>query len=89
MTWPALSEGDILSPGRCCRCEREVRDAILVAVVEAGSGPGGLVSACEAHAREFALYPLAPEWLREDLATLDRLRARDGGQGRQGGRNGP
>ncbi|MDJ1134429.1 hypothetical protein [Streptomyces iconiensis] len=85
MTWPALSESDILAPGHCCRCEAWVLDAVPVAVVEAGSGPGGLVSACEAHARELAAYPLAPDWLREDLAVLDRLRTEGDGRDRGNG----
>lgn len=55
----------------CCVCERWDPDALLVRVVETGSGPGGMVYACLTDARVLARRSDTPDWLREDLAKLD------------------
>lgn len=43
----------------------------MVAIIEAGSGPGGTIYACPDHARMRAERIDAPPWLREDIAALD------------------
>ena len=60
----------LVAPGYCVMCARDVADSVAVAYVETGSGPGRIVEACLAHARELAALPGAPRWLRGDLATL-------------------
>ena len=69
---------DLVTPGFCTVCECHVRDSMAVAFVPTGSGPGRIVEACVAHARERAGYALAPKWLRDDIARLDALNAREG-----------
>ncbi|WP_326690760.1 MULTISPECIES: hypothetical protein [unclassified Streptomyces] len=64
----------LVRPGHCVRCGRRVREAMTVAMVQGSSGPGRTVDACLPHAREYAAYALAPQWLRDDLAALDAAR---------------
>ena len=58
------------SPGYCSRCEREVPDAVLVSVVERGSGPPAGIAACIAHARELAAH--ATQFIDPELARALR-----------------
>ncbi|MFG3253676.1 hypothetical protein [Streptomyces sp. NPDC048172] len=51
----------------CFQCQGWSENTILVAVVETGSGPGGMVYACRAHAREFARGQDAPDWLKAEF----------------------
>ncbi|WP_369209189.1 hypothetical protein [Streptomyces sp. PU-14G] len=60
-----------MSGGHCLPCGQWREETVVVAVVEVNSGPGRLVEACLPHAREYAAYPLAPQWLRDDLAALE------------------
>ncbi|MEU5839052.1 hypothetical protein ABZ820_36055 [Streptomyces diacarni] len=60
-----------MSGGYCLPCGRWREATVVVAVVEVNSGPGRVVEACVPHAREYAAYPLAPQWLRDELATLE------------------
>jgi hypothetical protein len=62
----------LVRPGRCVRCGRRVAETITVARVRGSSGPDRIVEACLPHAREYATHVLAPQWLRDDLAALDR-----------------
>lgn len=82
----ADSADGLVSPGHCVVCARHVADSMAVAYVESGSGPGGIVEACLAHARELAAYTGAPQWLKDDLATLDvQRRSIDSGPPAEGG----
>jgi hypothetical protein len=57
----------------CVDCEDGTprRDAILVRVIDQGSGPGHGVFACPEHARAHAARPGAPDWLRRAVAAQD------------------
>ena len=55
----------------CVDCGVYRLDAVMVAIIEAGSGPGGTVYACPDHARMRAERIDAPTWLRKDVAALD------------------
>ncbi|WP_344563669.1 hypothetical protein [Streptomyces axinellae] len=71
----------LLRPGHCCHCDR-YRDAVMAVAIEGGnSGPGYLVEACVPHARALAARVLAPQWLRDDLAELDRAMRENTGRG--------
>ena len=67
-------DDSLVSPGFCVACQCHVSDAMTVALIEVGSGPGGLVEACVKHAREYATRGAAPQWLRDDIARLDARR---------------
>ena len=60
------------SPGYCSRCEHEVPDAILVTVIERGTGPAVGNMACMAHARELAAQ--APQFMDPEVARALRRR---------------
>ena len=60
------------SPGYCTRCEHEVPDAILVSVIERGTGPAVGIAACVAHARELAAQ--APQFIDPEVARALRRR---------------
>ncbi|WP_344531203.1 hypothetical protein [Streptomyces albiaxialis] len=64
-----------LGHGWCVGCHAFVPEAMTIALVESGSGPGGTVLACVPHAQEFSTLTIAPDWLRADLARLDEERA--------------
>lgn len=69
---------ELIAPaGECAVCKEHAHERVLVAVVESGSGPGGLVHGCLPCARTRARSPFAPAWLAEDLAVIDAERARD------------
>lgn len=71
---------ELLAPaGECAACHRYAHERVLVAAVESGSGPGGLVYGCLPCARTRARSPFAPAWLAEDLAVIDAER---GGEAR-------
>lgn len=55
-------------PERCARCGVDTGEPVMIAAVETGSGPGAIVYACPPCARAYARTPLAPEWLRQELA---------------------
>ncbi|MGW5022301.1 hypothetical protein [Streptomyces cacaoi] len=57
--------------GWCVDCERYVGDAMAVAYAQGNSGPGKVLEACVAHAREYAALWFAPQWLKDDIAALD------------------
>lgn len=61
-----------MSAGTCVDCGGWFANALMVGAVETGSGPGVIVYACPEHARVRARFASAPEWLREDVAALDR-----------------
>ncbi|GAB2799060.1 hypothetical protein [Streptomyces daliensis] len=49
----------------CCECGEWSADAVLVQVIESGSGPGGLLYACRAPCAVIcAGRHCAPDWLR-------------------------
>ena len=60
------------SPGYCSRCHQQVPDAVLVSVVERGSGPPAGIAACIACAREMA--HTAPQLIDPELARALRRR---------------
>lgn len=64
--------GGGVGAGYCLPCARWCPETVVVALVHVNSGPGRTVAACLPHAREYAAYPLAPQWLRDDLAEVDR-----------------
>ncbi|OEV04168.1 hypothetical protein [Streptomyces oceani] len=68
--------GYLATPGECCRCRAQAEERMTVALVQGNSGPGWSTYACVPCARVYARSPLAPEWLREDLAALDALGSR-------------
>lgn len=71
---------ELLSPaGECAVCKEHAHERTLIAAVESGSGPGGLVYGCLPCARLRARSPFAPEWLAKELAVIDAERA--GGSG--------
>lgn len=63
---------ELLSPGgECVICKQHAGERVLVAVVEVGSGPGGMLYGCLPCARTRARSRFAPSWLAEDLAVID------------------
>ncbi|WP_149564430.1 hypothetical protein [Streptomyces cacaoi] len=63
--------GPPVGRGWCVDCERYVGDAMAVAYAQGNSGPGKVLEACIAHAREYAALWFAPQWLKDDIAALD------------------
>ncbi|MBO8189311.1 hypothetical protein [Streptomyces spirodelae] len=61
----------VVGAGYCLPCGQWCDRTVVVALVHVNSGPGRAVEACLPHAREYAAYPLAPQWLRDDLAAVD------------------
>ncbi len=60
----------------CCRCHRLTDRAalVLVGIIHGNSGPGGPASyACLPCAGVYAVSPLAPDWIGEEI---ERTRAR-------------
>ena len=55
----------------CVDCNKYVGDAMAVAYAQGNSGPGKVLEACVAHAREYAALWFAPQWLKDDIAALD------------------
>lgn len=69
---------ELLSPaGECAVCKEHAHERMLIAVVESGSGPGGLVYGCLPCARLRARSPFAPAWLAEELTLIDAERGHD------------
>ncbi|QHF97949.1 hypothetical protein DEH18_33535 [Streptomyces sp. NHF165] len=60
-----------ISYGWCVDCDKYVGDAMAVAYAQGNSGPGKVLHACIAHAREYAALWFAPQWLKDDIAALD------------------
>jgi hypothetical protein len=61
----------LVSAGYCLPCAEWCAETVVVALSHVNSGPGRAVEACLPHAREYAAYPPAPQWLRDDLGQLD------------------
>ena len=59
-------------PGWCTWCRQPAADVALVHVIEQGSGPGGGVYACLAHARTLCAVPGPPAGLEKDVAEMAR-----------------
>ncbi|MGH3116995.1 MAG: hypothetical protein ACRDQ2_07760 [Gaiellales bacterium] len=60
---------------RCIDCGSTRDGAVMVGVIEGGSGPGAILYACFEHARARAQHCDAPRWLRDDIAVLDEREA--------------
>lgn len=60
-----------MNAGLCCRCEEHVHRRVLVAIIEANSGPGGSLYACLPCARHLARSTFAPDWLSEEIARAE------------------
>lgn len=64
--------GLFATPGECWRCEEWSEQRITVGIQQSASGPGWWSRyACVPCARILARSSFAPDWLTEDLATLD------------------
>ena len=61
-----------VAPGYCPRCHQQVPDAVLVSVVERGSGPPAGIAACVACARTLAAQ--APQFIDPEVARALRRR---------------
>ncbi|MGW8378053.1 hypothetical protein [Streptomyces sp. ODS28] len=59
---PPRQRGAAVTLACCCECGVWDTDAVLVRIVETGSGTGGMIYACPQH---------APDWLRQSVADTD------------------
>ncbi|MDT0382395.1 hypothetical protein RM572_26910 [Streptomyces sp. DSM 42041] len=61
--------------GTCALCEEYAAERMTVAMVQGNSGPGWSRYACLPCARLLVASAFAPQWLREDVARLDKIEA--------------